>query len=240
MADWDDEDFEPTSVDKPAVRTDQWEGEDEDEDIKDNWDDDDDDNKNANDATPPKQAESGEPKLSKKKALAKKLKEKDEAAEAKRLAAAEAAKTPEEKLSDKLLAQKLAQESDLEVAKDTFGVNIIDLERVTIDNCNPSTEEDFTNLEKMISEKFAKFESSPHYLFFLETLFRNSCLSIDAESVKKIISSLNVLHTEKAKQERQKKGGKKTSKAKLAGGTKGGTKDEFADYSMYDDMDDFM
>lgn len=68
--------------------------------------------------------ESGEPKLSKKKAFAKKLKEKEDAAakaaEARRLAAEEA-KTPEEKLADKLNAQKLAQESDLEVAKDTFG-----------------------------------------------------------------------------------------------------------------------
>lgn len=63
--------------------------------------------------------------MSKKKSLAKKLKEKEEAAvraaEEKRAAAAEAAKTPEEKLADKLRAQQLAQESDLEVAKDTFG-----------------------------------------------------------------------------------------------------------------------
>lgn len=242
MADWDDEDFEPPSVDKPSIATDQWEGEDEEDDIKDNWDDEDEESK----PDPPAEvaAAAGEPKKGKKKALAKKLKEKEEAAakaaEAKRLAAIEAAKTPDEKLADKLLAQKLAQESDLEVAKDTFGVSAIDPNKVIIDNFDPRTKEDFITLEKMVSEKFSTFESSPHYQFFLETLFRSSCLCLDAESLKKITSSLNVLQNEKAKQERQKKGGKKTTKAKLAGGTKAGARDDIADYSVYDDMDDFM
>lgn len=58
-----------------------------------------------------------------------------------------------------------------------LGVNMIEPDRVTIDNCNPSTKEDFTQLEELISEKFARFESSPHYDFFLESLFRNACLS---------------------------------------------------------------
>lgn len=54
--------------------------------------------------------------------LAKKLKEREEreakAFEERRLA--ELNKTPEEKMKDKLLAQKLSEESDLEIAKDTF------------------------------------------------------------------------------------------------------------------------
>lgn len=238
MADWEDEDFEPPAIDKPVVpATDLWEGEDEEDDIKDNWDDEDEEKK-------PEQKEaaaaSGEPKKSKKKALSKKLKEKEEqaakAAEAKRLAAL-AEKTPEEIMADKLLAQKLSEESDFEVAKDTFGVTSADLN--TIDKCDPRTKEDFINFEKLISEKFSKYESSPHYQSFLENVFRNACLCLDAESLKKLISSLNVLQNEKSKQERQKKGGKKT-KAKLTGGTKGGGKDEIIDYSAYDDLDDFM
>lgn len=92
----------------------------------------------------------------------------------------------------------------------------------------------------MLCEKITKFESTPHYNFLLETLFRNCCLSLDAESIKKIASSLNVLQNEKAKQERQKKGGKKTTKAKLVGGTKGASKDDMLDYSNYDEFDDFM
>ncbi|XP_039271209.2 eukaryotic translation initiation factor 3 subunit J-like isoform X1 [Styela clava] len=239
MADWEDEDFEPPTIDKPvAPATDLWEGEDEEDDIKDNWDDEEEEKKPE---TPNQAAAAGEPKKSTKKALSKKLKEKEEqaarAAEAKRLAAL-AEKTPEEIMADKLMAQKLSEESDFEVAKDTFGVTSADL--ITIDNCDPRTKEDFINFEKLISEKFSKYESSPHYQSFLETLFRNSCLSLDAESLKKLISSLNVLQSEKAKQERQKKGGKKTNKAKLTGGTKGGGKDEFIDYSAYDEMEDFM
>jgi len=38
----------------------------------------------------------------------------------------------------------------------------------------------------------------------------------------------------------QKKGGKKSQKAKLAGGVKGNRHDAMDDLSQYDDFDDFM
>lgn len=147
-------------------------------------------------------------------------------------------KSPEELMADKLLAQKLTEESDLEVTKDTFGV--VDPSKFAIDNFDGTTKEDFVNFESLLSEKICTFESSPHYQFLLETLFRNCCLSLDAEAIKKIVSSLSVLQNEKAKQERQKKSGKKGTKAKLVGGTKSAARDDIIDYSTYDDMEDFM
>ena len=51
-------------------------------------------------------------------------------------------------------------------------------------------------------------------------------------------NNINLLNPHCAFQ--QKKGGKKGTKAKLAGGTKAGARDDIADYSVYDDMDDFM
>lgn len=98
-----------------------------------------------------------------------------------------------------------------------------DVDKDTIDNFHGTTKDQFTNFEKKLSEKISEFESSPHYESFLENHFRNCCLGrkfihdysaviddistvsaflVNAESLKKIVSSLTVLQNEKSKQER--------------------------------------
>lgn len=46
-----------------------------------------------------------------------------------------------------------------------------------IDAMCPSSKEDFTEFEKMLKEKITQFEKSVHYSSFLESLFRELCIS---------------------------------------------------------------
>uniref|UniRef100_A0A8C0CC58 Eukaryotic translation initiation factor 3 subunit J n=1 Tax=Balaenoptera musculus TaxID=9771 RepID=A0A8C0CC58_BALMU len=134
---WDADTF---SVEDPVRKVggggtaggDRWEGEDEDEDVKDNWDDDDDDEKKEEAEVKP------EVKISEKKKTAEKIKEKERQQKKrqeeikKRLEEPEESKvlTPDEQLADKLRLKKLQEESDLELAKETF-VEIDDLKKIT-------------------------------------------------------------------------------------------------------------
>ncbi|XP_007467589.1 PREDICTED: eukaryotic translation initiation factor 3 subunit J isoform X2 [Lipotes vexillifer] len=134
---WDADTF---SVEDPVRKVggggtaggDRWEGEDEDEDVKDNWDDDDDDEKKEEAEVKP------EVKISEKKKTAEKIKEKERQQKKrqeeikKRLEEPEEPKvlTTDEQLADKLRLKKLQEESDLELAKETF-VEIDDLKKIT-------------------------------------------------------------------------------------------------------------
>jgi len=42
---------------------------------------------------------------------------------------------------------------------------------------SPSSKEDFTEFERLLKEKISPYEKSIHYSSFLETLFRDLCLS---------------------------------------------------------------
>ncbi|GBN86899.1 hypothetical protein AVEN_158649-1 [Araneus ventricosus] len=119
-ADWENEDFEPV-LKKPVV-SDKWEGEDEDDDVKDNWDDEEEEGKEEK---PDQNMVAVQPK--KKKSLAQIIAEKEEK---KRKEVEEKMKllevnkkelTPEERLAHKLKQQKLQEEADLQLAKETFG-----------------------------------------------------------------------------------------------------------------------
>lgn len=46
-----------------------------------------------------------------------------------------------------------------------------------IDIMCPSSKEDFNEFEKLLKEKISQFEKSVHYSSFLESLFRELCLS---------------------------------------------------------------
>ncbi|EAW77271.1 eukaryotic translation initiation factor 3, subunit 1 alpha, 35kDa, isoform CRA_c [Homo sapiens] len=165
---------------------DRWEGEDEDEDVKDNWDDDDDEKKEEAEVKP-------EVKISEKKKIAEKILEEPE--EPKVL-------TPEEQLADKLRLKKLQEESDLELAKETFGVNNA---VYGIDAMNPSSRDDFTEFGKLLKDKITQYEKSLYYASFLEVLVRDVCISLEIDDLKKITNSLTVLCSEKQKQEKPKR-----------------------------------
>uniref|UniRef100_H2YIB5 Eukaryotic translation initiation factor 3 subunit J n=1 Tax=Ciona savignyi TaxID=51511 RepID=H2YIB5_CIOSA len=231
MADWDSESFEPAEV----KVTDKWEGEDEDDELKDNWDDDDDA------AAEPEKPKTEVPvKKGGKKYLQMKLKEKEEEqrrlAEERRLE--EEKKSPEEKMKEKLLAQKLSEESDLAMTQELFSGK--EAKEVSFGDYTPRTKADFIKFSEVITEKLKTLESSPHYEFLIEEVIKSCTICLSQEQLKKISSSLNALSTEKLKQERAKKGTKKSQKAKLGGGLKSTKNDAMDDFSTYNDFDDFM
>ncbi|XP_039578969.1 eukaryotic translation initiation factor 3 subunit J [Passer montanus] len=226
----------------PGVAGDRWAGEDEEDDVKDNWDDEEEEEEVKE--TEVKQ----EPKVSEKKKIAEKIKEKEKLQKKKqeelkkRLEAPEEQKelTPEEQLADKLRLKKLQEESDLELAKETFGVN----STCGIDAMNPSSKDDFTEFGKLLKEKITQYEKSLHYAGFLEALLRDVCISLEVDDLKKITNTLTVLCSEKQKQEKNK--AKKKKKGVVpGGGLKATMKDDLADYGGYDgeyvqDFEDFM
>uniref|UniRef100_A0A663DT54 Eukaryotic translation initiation factor 3 subunit J n=1 Tax=Aquila chrysaetos chrysaetos TaxID=223781 RepID=A0A663DT54_AQUCH len=190
-----------------------------------------------------------EPKVSEKKKIAEKIKEKEKLQKKKqeelkkRLEAPEEHKelTPEEQLADKLRLKKLQEESDLELAKETFGVN----NTCGIDAMNPSSKDDFTEFGKLLKEKITQYEKSLHYASFLEALVRDVCISLEIDDLKKITNTLTVLCSEKQKQEKQNKAKKKKKGVVPGGGLKATMKDDLADYGGYDgeyvqDFEDFM
>ncbi|NP_001085202.1 eukaryotic translation initiation factor 3 subunit J [Xenopus laevis] len=249
---WDADDFEAEDLNQkgaasgPVIVKDRWEGEDEEEDVKDNWD----DEEEAQDATK-QEPQKTELKVPEKKKLQEKIKEKEnlqkKRKEELKKQALESSNlpeiTPEEQLAEKLRQQKLQEDSDLELAKEAFGVNV----PVTgIDAMNPSTREDFTEFGKLLKEKITQYERSLYYPGFLEALVRDVCLSLEVEDLKKINSSLTVLCFEKQKQEKQQTKTKKKKKGVVpGGGLKGNMKDYLEDYGGMDEgygreFDDFM
>ncbi|XP_007445157.2 eukaryotic translation initiation factor 3 subunit J, partial [Python bivittatus] len=219
---------------------------------QDNWDDEEEEVEEEEDKEKEKEAEpeaKPEPKVSEKKKAAEKMREREKLQKKKqeevkkRLEASEESKelTPEEQLADKLRLQKLQEEADLELAKETFGVNNI----CGIDTMNPSSKDDFTEFGKLLKEKITQYEKSLYYAGFLETLVRDICISLEVDDLKKITNSLTVLCSEKQKQEKQNKAKKKKKGVVPGGGLKATMKDDLADYGGYDggyvqDYEDFM
>ncbi|XP_070821928.1 eukaryotic translation initiation factor 3 subunit J-B [Chaetodon auriga] len=241
MADWDADNFEP--ITKAAVM-DKWEGEDEEEDVKDNWDDEDEEEEKKAEVT------KTETKVSDKKKLMEKIKEKEnrlkkkqQEQKQKELAEQEGL-TPDEQLAEKLRVKKLQEDADLELAKDAFGVSSTSNSVTGIDAMCPSSKEDFTEFEKLLKEKISQFEKSVHYSSFLDSLFRELCISLEVDDLKKVSNSLSVLLSEKQKQEKQNKGKKKKKGVVPGGGLKAQLRDDL-DYAQFDggyaqDYEDFM
>ncbi|KAI5627039.1 eukaryotic translation initiation factor 3 subunit J-A [Silurus asotus] len=242
---WDTESFDPDEPIK-APGHDKWEGEDEDEDVKDNWDDEEGEEEKVTESKT-----AAVMKVPEKKKLIDKIKEKESLQKKKqeelRKQQLEESKdstdsTPEEELAEKLQLKKLQEDSDLELAKDAFG--IVSNNITGIDAMSPSSKDDFTEFERLLKEKISPYEKSIHYSSFLESLFRDLCLSLEVEDLKKINNSLTVLLGEKQRQEKQK--GKKKKKGGLpGGGLKAKLKDDFDDYGEFEggyaqDYEDFM
>jgi len=235
MADWDADDFDPDADGKltaPKV-TDKWDGEDEDDDIKDAWD--------AESEEENSQKEEVVVKVKKKKTLAQKIAEKEEAAAKaleERLAREAEEKelnTPQGKLEEKLRLQKLQEENDLKLAADMLGLG--GSGGGVIDSMNPSTKEEFENLTKAITDKVNTFDSSELYQDFVEDLVKNLCMGLTCQTLKKCKTHVEAFHSaklkeEKAAKDKSKKG--KTEKKSLKMDSATGY------YDGYDDMDDFM
>ncbi|XP_028926146.1 eukaryotic translation initiation factor 3 subunit J [Ornithorhynchus anatinus] len=251
-ADSDSWDADTFSVEEPVRKAagggggggDRWEGEDEDDDVKDNWDDDEEEKKETTEVKP-------ETKVSEKKKIAEKIKEKERQQKRrqeeikKRLEEPEEPKelTPEEQLADKLRLKKLQEESDLELAKETFGVTTTTVSG--IDAMNPISRDDFTEFGRLLKDKITQYEKSFYYPGFLEALVRDICISLEIDDLKKVTNSLTVLCSEKQKQEKQSKAKKKKKGVVPGGGLKATMKDDLADYGGYDggyvqDFEDFM
>ncbi|KAL9987006.1 hypothetical protein ACROYT_G001240 [Oculina patagonica] len=251
MADWDDEDFEPQEF--STKQSDKWEGEDEDDnDVKENWDDEDEDAEKKPASTQNETEAAPQAKVKKRKTLKQVLQEKEEKARQNALIKQEESKstketelTEEEKLEEKLRQQKLVEESDLEIAKQAFGVKD-DVGSKSIDDMNPSTKEEFVELSQLVVKKLSNYESSAEYVSFLEMLFRDLCASLDADDVKRLGSAINILSTEKLKAQKAKKGKKSVKKATLSGASaKAGRKEDLdafgsGNYDYGDEFDDFM
>ncbi|XP_066514505.1 eukaryotic translation initiation factor 3 subunit J-B-like [Hoplias malabaricus] len=247
---WDADNFEPSEPVKNTVGLkDRWEGEDEEDDVKDNWDDDEEEEQKV-----VEEEQKTEVKAPEKKKLSAKLKEKDEKARKqeelkKRLQESQAVNlTPEEEAAEKLRLQKLQEESDMALACEAFGVDatVTTNSASGIEAMCPSTKDDFIAFEKALKDKISQFEKSVHYSSFLESLFRELCITLEVDDLKKISNSLSALLSEKQKQEKEKaKGIKKKKKTVLAGGgLKAKQKDDFDAYGEFDggynEYDDFM
>ncbi|XP_027028898.1 eukaryotic translation initiation factor 3 subunit J-A isoform X1 [Tachysurus fulvidraco] len=244
---WDTDSFEPEEPIKKAPGHDKWEGEDEDEDVKDNWDDEEEEEDKLTETktvavTKPPEKKKLSDKIKEKESLQKK---KQEEFQKQQLEESQDSTEypPEEELAEKLRLKKLQEDSDLELAKEVFG--IVSNNVTGIDAMSPSSKDDFTEFERLLKEKISLYEKSIHYSSFLESLFRDLCLSLEVEDLKKINNSLTVLLSEKQRQEKQNKGKKKKKGGLPGGGLKAKMKDDFGDYGEFDggyaqDFEDFM
>jgi len=233
-AEWDADDFEPDlnkKVVPAAAATDKWDGEDEEDSGKEDWEKDD----NQENGDQPKAVQ-----RKKKKKLADILAEKEAAKEAElearanELAAKKMANTPEGRAIEKMRLLKMEESVNIQMAKDMAGIKTS-----SIDGMVPVAKDEFEAFEKALTEKIQIFATSEYYTGFLESLFKNLSLDLNAATLKKIKMNTEALHSAKLKEEKSK------NKKKPAG--KGGikmdlSKDMYANAGGggYDDMDDFM
>uniref|UniRef100_T1J3U0 Eukaryotic translation initiation factor 3 subunit J n=1 Tax=Strigamia maritima TaxID=126957 RepID=T1J3U0_STRMM len=237
MADgeWDGEDFEPKTFATPRV-VDKWEGEDEDDDVKDNWDDEEEESAEPQDVK--KDSDTVKAVQVKKKNIAKnKLKEKQEKMKERQMEEL-SPMAADEVYQEKLRRKQLEEESDLQLAKEAFGLSD---SRSNIDLMEPSSREDFEMFKKCLVDKLTKYEKSVHYVTFLEDLLRDLCINLDSDDIKKFTSALNALSSEKAKAAKASKT-KKKGAAKKASLVVGKANDfDMGDYGgAADEFDDFM
>ncbi|XP_055920461.1 eukaryotic translation initiation factor 3 subunit J [Eupeodes corollae] len=209
-----------------------WEGEDDDEDVKDSWEDD--EEKKDEEKEKPKPV----PKKTPNKAQQAKLNEKErlKREEEERLEEERLAKlTPEEKLAEKLRLQQIEKENDLKSALETFGIS------TSLDSLNPESKEEFKEFADALSTRVSLYRSSQEFPNFVEDLVRSICANLSASELKKIKITVESLHTEKQKMEKQttkKPIGKGKGKINLKMDHTDIT--EVVDYKYDYDYDDFM
>ncbi|KAJ8304259.1 hypothetical protein KUTeg_017842 [Tegillarca granosa] len=213
-AEWDADDFEPKDFSSSgAVSSDRWAGEDED-DVKENWEDDEEEKKP--DASSAAGDQANKPFVRKKKKLADRIAEKQaaKAGESKSVwEVNEDAKplTKEDQLADKLKKQRLQEQSDLELAKEAFGVH----GGSGIDAMFPETEEQFSEFGEALKRKINLFDKSSHYVVFLDKLFTELVISLELEDIKRLGTSITNIYHEKQRLKKEEAKKKKKNKIVL-------------------------
>ncbi|CAG0914752.1 unnamed protein product [Notodromas monacha] len=236
MASWDDEDFQP-SLPAPKI-TDKWEGEDEEE-VKDSWEDfGESAEKEPSGDNPPDKAAV---EKKKKKKLASTIADREK----KQISDLKKKEEESEEVDEKPLteAQRIAleEERDLEIARETFGIE----KDEDAWNVPLRTESDLQEFRKKLVAKLEKHTTPPSvYVAFLEDLVRDVCISLDMDDVKKLSATVNAVHNEKVNT--AKAGGKakkKKGRAVLNPGSRNVQDDDTAFYrggGGYEDYDDFI
>nr|SVE75566.1 EOG090X0OQM [Daphnia dolichocephala] len=236
----DAEDFEP-SVPVPAataIVSDKWEGEDEDEPVKESWEDEETENKPAEIKTAPTATKKKSSKRLEEKIAEKERKSKEDA-EARR-ALLEENMTPEERIAEKLRRQKLVEESDFEMAKETFGISDTVPADGSIDHASPSSKEEFAEFKNVLVKKLQSLSSKTNYNDFIEDFIKDICIGLEVDVLKKVSLTSKSLHEEKLKMVKAATKGGKKGKTKVALKMDKGVVDNFGDDFGGGDYDDFM
>nr|SVE80561.1 EOG090X0OQM [Daphnia magna]SVE82897.1 EOG090X0OQM [Daphnia magna] len=234
------EDFEPP-VSAPvatAIVSDKWEGEDEDEPVKESWEDEETESKPVETKTAPTATKKKSSKRLEEKIAEKEKKTKQEA-EARRILQ-EANMTPEERIAEKLRRQKLVEESDFEMAKETFGITGTLPAEGSIDQANPSSKEEFVEFKNNLLKKLQSLSSKAPYNDFIEDLIKDICIGLEVDVLKKVSLTSKSLHEEKLKMVKAATKGGKKGKAKVTLKMDKGVVDNFDDDFGGGDYDDFM
>ncbi|KAK0163099.1 hypothetical protein PV327_006808 [Microctonus hyperodae] len=218
-----------------ALRTNKWEGEDEEEDVKESWEDLDSEEEKKD---VEKAADAPKAKPKPKKKVAEKIEEREKKAreEAERKAKEkEEAMTPEERRAEQLRRQKMAEEADLRLAMETFGV-------MAIDAMLPDTAEEFERFGEALLQKINQFNKHSEFPAFAEELINRIAVNLSSISLKKIGVVINNLAIERQKLEKGEKGKKSKGKgkAKLKIEDENTHLNEYDSYAYDNEYDDFM
>ncbi|CAO1302925.1 unnamed protein product [Diamesa tonsa] len=151
--------------------------------------------------------------------------------------------SPEERAAEKIRRQQAQEEADLKTALESLGM-INKMENSTgLDACCPKTKAEFEEFAVDITKKIDQFKTSEEFVPFLDSLVFKLCVGLSSTNIRKIRSSLDVLHLEKQKNERGDKPKKKAG-GKIKASIKTEKDNDFTSQTKanfdYDDMDDFM
>ncbi|XP_020255574.1 eukaryotic translation initiation factor 3 subunit J-like isoform X1 [Asparagus officinalis] len=226
MADWEDEEFEPSL---PSLKKEQpkgvWDDEDaDDEDVKESWEDEEE----------PKQAPKQEPKEEKtakpaNKSAGKKTKQPE----------AKATEVADQVLADpvaeKLRQQRLVEEADYKATAELFAKKG---DEKSLDNFIPKSESDFLEYAELLSHKIRPYEKSFHYIGLVKAVIKLSLTSVKAADAKDVASSITAIANEKLKAEKEANAGKKKQGGKKKQLHVDKPDDDVA-AGHYDDVDDY-
>eukprot|EP00051_Salpingoeca_urceolata_P027958 m.484203 g.484203 ORF g.484203 m.484203 type:complete len:261 (-) comp23245_c0_seq1:93-875(-) len=134
--------------------------------------------------------------------------------------------TPMEKLALKMKQQKQAEQQDLMMAADTFGIDAAEVQAQNedlaatdfLDKFKPATRADYDQFAGAIVAKITPYMSGREYTNFVVTLSKALCDSVSVDDVRKVASALSLLANEKQKASKGKIKAKKSSKKATLGG----------------------
>lgn len=218
------------------------EQDDDDDDVKDNWDD------SSEDEEAPVVAAPSPAPSTKASKLQEKIAER-EAQRAKRLAQLRkeeqeaTPKTAAEQLDEKQRILAEQKQSDLDAAREMFGVdNVVEQPAGRIDSCQPTNAEEFDELRLLLLDKIGKLQAEAAFDVFVKNLIEGLATYADPSDLKQLTAGMSALASVKEKASKaKKKGGIRGAKKLTMGKT---DREELsrrnADDEMYADMDDFM